>query len=50
MVGAYPQDNVSAAPALEACTPDLCMAPGEAVMQAQCEFQVHHHLPVLGFG
>lgn len=38
----------SAAPA--ACIPELCVAPGEVMMQAQCEIQVHHHFSVFGFG
>lgn len=38
----------SAAPA--ACIPDLWVAPGKAMMQAQCKIQVHHHLSVFGFG
>ena len=50
MVEAHLQHSLSAAPAPAACIPDLWMAPGAAVMQGQCEIQVHHHLSVFGFG
>lgn len=47
VAGAHPRQPLRGSSGLHL---DLWMAPGEAVMQAQREIQVHHHLSGLDLG